>query len=628
MASDIDQPQTTHTPLEEKRKQVEEKKLESDKTRKLKKLLSQNPYVLDENGVGIIKKRKNPETEEYEEYTDYFIKNQVKISATCDDLDEGEKLFLVSIDDPIQGTIEIWKNQEELLTRSGLKSLIGDGVICVEDAHSEVSEYLQYEILRAYIEEPRKVSVNKVGWKRNNTIFASGNIAYEKDRSYEIINTYDKNKETYTKFGTLEEWKEGVSEIMNYKMAKISCYTSVASQINGILKQPSIILLNYGTTSRGKTLSASVAVSMDGDPSKIIMSAKATETAAERVASLTEGFCNVFDEAGDNKYFNDLIYMLSNGRGKQRGNIKGIDKTSTWNKSFIVTSESSLSKESDAQGKVGRIIECNWLLPNNPELAKKVEGVIKSNFGHLTELINKKIFEQIDNLQPRYEEICKTLPVVQVNAGNRIKDSFALLILAGEIVESVFKDIGIVNHDPYKLCEELYLENVGGERVDPYWQRGLNLTLEDIVSGRRERDSVGNPTNEFSVYGKIGIIFSDNYIDLKPSPLREICNKHELNYDQLIKEWKENGITECDKDKNQKTSKKYGKIIRINIEKMNEALSIEFDPILIISDSVEDQEDKNFEEPESNTEERKNNMLETMIGVAEEERKDSDIKSK
>jgi hypothetical protein len=44
--------------------------------------------------------------------------------------------------------------------------------------------------------------------------------------------------------------------------------------------------------------------------------------------------------------------------------------------------------------------------------------------------------------------------------------------------------------------------------------------------------------------------------------------------------------------------------------------------MLIITDSVEDQEEV-FEEPESNTEERKNNMLETMIGVAEEERKDS-----
>lgn len=609
--------------LEEMQKKRDMQEADRDKAIKLQELKSTHSYVVDEKGVGIQKKRKIPDSEEYEDYTDYFIENPVKITATCDDLDEGKKKFYVSIEDPHHNITEVCKEQGELTSKRGFYGLMNDGVMFTDNETKKALDYFLYDIQRAYFEEPKKILSSKTGWKRDNTIFVSGNVAYENGKSYEIINADEENKDTFTKKGTLEDWIAGTNEILKFKMTRINCYACVTSHINGILKQPSLVLLNCGDSSRGKTLSSSVGVSMNGDPNTIVRSADLSKTAAERIAAKTNGFCNVFDETDTNKYLSDFLYLLANGRGKERGNTKGgIDETARWNKSFILNGENQINKESDNQGQIGRLIECNWLLPYDPELAKKVEGIIRNNYGHLTEPIVQKIFDKEDTLQARYEEICKKLPLVSVDAGNRIKDSFALLILSGEILESVFADIGIETQDPYKLCEELYLENVGGERLDPYWKRGLNTILDKIVTSKCEIDENRNPTNRYLIYGVPSMVFSDDYkyMDLLIDPLKDICKRNELNYNQLVSKWKTKGITVCEKGKNTRKSRVYKAVIRISIDRMNETLGTEFDPISFMSNCEDKIETEEFEEPDISPEERQNNIKEAMIGEKENSR--------
>ena len=613
----------TSVTLEEMKKKGHEKKVEADKTIKLKKLLEKNPYVLDKNGVGKYVSKQDPDYSSKKIIDiEYFIDTPVKIIATSDNLDTDQILFKLSITHPVRGKIEVLEEQSDLTTRNGIKTVCSDGLIVDESSIKDVLNYFRTEIYRASAEEPRITIVSKTGWKRDNTIFVSGNMAFENGKSYEIINTDDENKETFKIKGTLENWIAGTNEILKFKMTRINCYASVASQINGILKQPSLVLLNCGDSSRGKTLSSSVAVSLNGDPNTIVRSADLSKTAAERIAAKTNGFCNVFDETDTNKYLSEFLYLLANGRGRERGNTKGgIDETARWNKSFILNGENPINKESDNQGQIGRLIECNWLLPHNPELAKKVEGTIRNNYGHLTEPVTQKVFDKKDTLQDRYEEICKKLPLVSVDAGNRIKDSFALLILAGEILESVFSDIGIETQDPYKLCEELYLENVGGERTDPYWKRGLNIVLDKIVTSKCEMNEDKNPTNRYLIYGVPSMVFSDDYkyMDLLIDPLKDICKRNELNYDQLVSKWKTKGITVCEKGKNTRKSRVYKAVIRISIDRMNEALGTEFDPTSFMSNCEDEIETEEFEEPDISPEERQDNLMETMTGEAQKE---------
>jgi putative DNA primase/helicase len=227
----------------------------------------------------------------------------------------------------------------------------------------------------------------------------------------------------------------------------------MSSHVAGIIQQPSTVLQNKGTTSTGKTLKSSVAVSQSGDPLKIVKSADITKTAAERDSIATDGMCSIFDEVGLLKNPEGLTYLLSNGRKKQRGTKDGLEASEEWYKSFILNGEFEFLKESAAQGEIGRLIECSWKLPTDEINVKKTEAAIRENFGHITPLFIKKMFKDINLIKPRYAEICKALPSSSIDIGSRLKDSFALIILAGEILEDVYQEIGIEKKDPMEICK-------------------------------------------------------------------------------------------------------------------------------------------------------------------------------
>lgn len=536
------------------------------------------PYVLDDKGIGIIKLGEDQDNPGCcSKQIEYFIDTPVKITATSDDLDNDRNLYKVTIIHPIRNKIEVWRDQAELLTKPGLNRLISDGIICTDSSYRDVTEYLRKDILRAAKEEPQETVTSRTGWKRNNTIFVAGNEAYTKDGSLKVTISDKEIERCYKTSGSLEDWTEGLKEILQYEAVRINCYTAAAAPLVGLLKQPSILLHNTGKTSTGKTLRSSVAVSMFGDPIEIVKAADTTRTAAERGAYATDGHCSILDETGDSPNINNLAYLLGNGRGKQRGTITGREEVAKWFKAFILNGEFAMLKETAAQGEMGRVIECPWVIPFNPDLAKRIETVIRDTYGHLTGKILLKIFEKKDKIPARYEEICKELPLVSVDAGNRIKDAFAILVLSGEILEEVFEEIGIEKIDAYELCKKLYIENVTGERLRPYWLRSLSIIYDEISSARQEVDSEGRFTGNYFINGEFAGSSTADYIDILPAPLRKICERKELKYSQLIKEWADNDVTETDTGKNQKTERYHGKtikVIRLKLKELYEKLNI------------------------------------------------------
>jgi uncharacterized protein (DUF927 family) len=56
------------------------------------------------------------------------------------------------------------------------------GIIGTDSDYRDITKYFVKDIKRALIEEPREFIAHKTGWKRDNTIFVAGSIAYENDR--------------------------------------------------------------------------------------------------------------------------------------------------------------------------------------------------------------------------------------------------------------------------------------------------------------------------------------------------------------------------------------------------------------------------------------------------------------
>ena len=545
------------------------------------------PYTFMPKGVGKYKDIKDPEDlSKTKTILEYFLHTPVYVSSLSDDLDGEKILYKIGIEHPVNGHIDLWKDQGELLTRSGVNKLLSEGLIGTDSSYKDITTYFMKDILRAAKEAPKEFIAHKTGWKRDNTIFVAGNEAYTA-KGKGSVNLTDRDvSKSFSKLGNIEGWVNGVRWILQHDSARVNCYVGCSSVIASLLKQPSTILQNKGITISGKTIKSAVGVSMFGDPTELVKSADTTRTAAERDAIATNGMCSVLDEVGMLKNPDGLTYLLSNGRKKQRGTKEGREESEYWHKSFILNGEFEFLKESAAQGEIGRLIECSWNLPKDAINAKRTEIEIKEHYGHIAPLFLSNLFSSIDSIKERYTSLCSSLPSSDLDIGSRLKDSFALIIIAGEILEDVFEKIGIERKDAYYICEKLYIENIDSERVKPYWIRGLNIIFDEINVCKQETITEGEPTDKFLYKGQIGGIreFEGIYIDILPATFKDMCAKHGLKHTQLEQEWRDNSITEVDKPdnkgkrKSQKTTKIDGeskKVIRLIKKEVYKTLDIE-----------------------------------------------------
>jgi putative DNA primase/helicase len=544
------------------------------------------PYLLTLKGVGKYIDIKNPEDpSKTKTKLEYFLFTPAYISALSDDLDGEHILYKIGIDHPINGHIDLWKDQGELLTRSGVNKLLSEGLIGTDSSYKDINKYFMKDILRAATEEKKEFIAHKTGWKRDNTIFVAGNEAYTSKGEIAVNLTNKEVSKAFSKSGTLEGWVDGCKWVLQHPCTRINCYTACSSIVAGYLKQPSSILQNKGITTTGKTLKSAVGVSIFGDPTELVKSADTTSTAAERNAISTSGTCSVYDEVGLLKNPDGLTYLLSNGRKKNRGTKEGLEASEHWFKSFILNGEFEFLKESAAQGEIGRLIECSWKLPTDAINAKSTEVEIKEHYGHISPLFIEKFFSKLDTIKDRYTSLCASLPNSDIDIGSRLKDSFALIVIAGEILEDVFEDIGIEKKDAYSICEKLYLENITSERVKPYWIRGLKIIYDEINVCKQSTGPDGEWAEYFLYKGQLGGVreYEGLFIDILPATFNEMCEKHGLKHTQLMQEWRDHKITEVDKPdskgsiKSQKTTKIDGdpkKVIRLVKKEIYKALEI------------------------------------------------------
>jgi putative DNA primase/helicase len=106
--------------------------------------------------------------------------------------------------------------------------------------------------------------------------------------------------------------------------------------------------------------------------------------------------------------------------------------------------------------------------------------VIRDHHGHIIELYIKKIFELSETgfLHTMYDECLDSLPENTSNIEGRSKNIFACIMVAGKILESVFKDIGIPNENSVEIVKEYYQKCILDNPVELEYIRALRLILD------------------------------------------------------------------------------------------------------------------------------------------------------
>lgn len=153
--------------------------------------------------------------------------------------------------------------------------------------------------------------------------------------------------DAYRAEGSYERWREAVQGLQGHPRALLAFYAAFVPPILFILRAPNFIVDLSNRTSTGKTTALRAAASVWGNadersPTSSIGSWDATKVWQERASAVLNALPLLLDDtkrAKEPKVVAEMLYAVANGRGRGRGNIRGLAKTRSWRTVLISTGE-------------------------------------------------------------------------------------------------------------------------------------------------------------------------------------------------------------------------------------------------------------------------------------------------
>lgn len=166
----------------------------------------------------------------------------------------------------------------------------------------------------------------------------------------------------YLKNGTLDAWRETMTQHRNRYRFRFILASSFAAPLLAIIKQRIFFVYNWGGSRGGKTAALKAALSAWGDPERLMANFNATQVALERMAGF---YCDLplgIDErqlAGNKQEgLEKIVYMLANGTGRSRGSKDGgLQELRTWRSVILATGEEPIGKANSQTGVSTRVLE-------------------------------------------------------------------------------------------------------------------------------------------------------------------------------------------------------------------------------------------------------------------------------
>lgn len=342
---------------------------------------------------------------------------------------------------------EIVVDKEILASANKILSLAKYGVA----VNSENSKYLvkfftDIENLNFDVIEELN-SVGRLGW-----ISGKGFSPYVDDL------VFDGNENFRTFFssvhpqGSYKKWVELCRKVR--KENNIPTRIMLAASFSSVLVEicdclPFFVHL-WGGTESGKTVGLMLAASVWASPSMgdYIHTFNSTNVAQELSASFVNSLPLIIDELQiikEKKDFDNIIYTLSEGVGRARGQKSGgLQKVGTWKNCILTNGEFPISSSASGAGAVNRIIEIDCKdvkLFNDPV---HIVDVIKRNYGSAGHIFVEylQMGDNIEIVRKRQKEIYRDL-LNNSDTTEKQAMSASLILLADEITEQIIFEDGI-----------------------------------------------------------------------------------------------------------------------------------------------------------------------------------------
>ena len=327
-----------------------------------------------------------------------------------------------------------------IASKNRILQLANRGIEVNENNAKDLITYLS-DVLNLNMQEiPYSKSITHLGWI-NDKEFApySEEYKYDGDASYKTF------FESVTTKGSYDDWKDYIRKLRKDNITlRFMMASSFASVLVKIFKINPFIVHLWGKSSNGKTVSQMICASIWGNPAKgkLLSSLDNTKVASERMLNFLKHLPLIADELQLTKNifsnYDTLIYVLTEGKGKDRGTVdNGLTNVTEWDNIIITSGEEPITSSNAKEGVKNRVFEIeenNTIIENGRETV----AFIQKNYGwagkEFIEVIKQKeeLFEEYDQIIEQLKNITESKK--QINA-------MGVILLADKIVsEKIFDD--------------------------------------------------------------------------------------------------------------------------------------------------------------------------------------------
>lgn len=460
----------------------------------------------------------------------------VVISRRLENIDTGRERLVLS-----HYRNHRWKEivapRSVIFNRNKLVNLSDNGLpVSTDNAEGLVRYLTAYEMQNSKV-IPFVRSIDRIGWVGNEFY----PCAVKNDYVYEGEDT-DHLVSAIAESGDYNLWLRTATELRKNPFARAIMAASFASPLLELLQHRVIILHVWHSSRSGKTAALKFALSIWGDPMKLMGNFNSTAVGLERKAGTLKHLPLGLDEL---QVLNEkrlspslIVYSLGNGYGKTRGSRNGgLQDVPTWRNCIISTGEQPLSAENAMDGVDSRVLELYGPPTADAEQGRIIHQISESNYGfagkRYIEYLIGNILTNKENLRQNYETIREKLqtgfegdPGAHLDniAALALADCYASVSLWNMTIEDAFAEAGSLGATVLKNVKSLEKEDV----VERAWY----FLIDWVATNKTRFETTITPC-----YGKI----ETGKVYIIAAVLRQALEDGGFSYTKSIRGFRERG---------------------------------------------------------------------------------------
>lgn len=375
----------------------------------------------------------------------------------------------------------------------------------------------------------------------------------------------DQLAEGYRSAGDISTWIGVIAPAMKHDRARLAFYAAFTPALLHVLKCSNFVLDFCGRTSVGKTTLQRIAASVVGDPDEKSSSSAlgtwdSTKVFIERASAVMTGLPVILDDtkrAKNGRVIADMLYTVANGRGRGRGNIKGISRTGTWRTVLISSGEQPATSYTNDGGTRGRVLEVRGLPfdsndANTRRLVERLNVDLMRHYGHGMPLFVRWLManrESWDEWANQYRDsIAKYADRVTDPVAGRLGAYAAAIETTAALVHVAFAAEGHALPWEYSNPVEPLWGGIVREASDAL---GEEEALRDVVSwamsnqqsfyGRHKSEIGDTRTPPGGWLGRWDVGQKWGYIAFANHHLVQFLERGKYNPTEILNAWRERG---------------------------------------------------------------------------------------